>query len=171
MPCKDRHEQFDRFLAEKGVLLPDGQYGEVHAFMDRGVKNFGSRHRELDIYHGKYNVIGQERATDWLHAGLGHICLDEANARLNKRHSWNEVFNHAYQLMFRRGWTRARFVPNKKALQSCFTSLRDHLYISIISLTQPSQNIPLVAAKRRIIFQSFLFYIRSCNQSLFQLQV
>ncbi|MEM3629641.1 MAG: hypothetical protein QXE06_09795 [Candidatus Bathyarchaeia archaeon] len=127
MPCKDRHEQFDRFLAEKGVLLPDGQYGEVHAFMDRGVKNFGSRHRELDIYHGigsrakasglrrwlngKYNVIGQERATDWLRAGLGHICLDEANARLNKRHSWDEVFNHAYRLMSRRGWTRARFVP------------------------------------------------------------
>ena len=127
MPCKDMHEQFDEFLAEKGVLLPDGQYGEVHAFMDRGVKNFGARHRELDIYHGieakvgasglrrwlngKYNVIGQERATDWLRAGLGHICLDEADARLNKSYSWEEVFNHAYRLMARRGWTRARFVP------------------------------------------------------------
>jgi hypothetical protein len=127
MPSKHRHEQFDRFLAERGVLLPDGQYGEVHAFMDRGVRNFGPKHRELDIYHGigakaranglrrwlngKHNVIGQERATDWLRAGLGHICLDEANARLNDSYSWEEVFSHAYRLMARRGWTRARFVP------------------------------------------------------------
>jgi hypothetical protein len=130
MPSRDRHEQFDRFLAEKGVLLPDGQYGEIHAFMDRGVGNFGPRHRELDIYHGmgakvrasglrrwlngKYNVIGQERATDWLRAGLGHICLDEADTRLNNSYSWEEVFNRAYRLMARRGWIRARFVPRKK---------------------------------------------------------
>lgn len=126
MPCKDRHVQFDGVLSQKGALLPDGQYGEVYAFMDRGVKNFGPRHRELDIYHGagakvranglrgwlngKYNVIGQERATDWLRAGLGHICLDEADTRLDSSYSWEEVFNHAYRLMARRGWTRARFI-------------------------------------------------------------
>jgi hypothetical protein len=126
MPSRKVHEEFDRFLAKKGVLLPDGQYGEVHVFMDRGVEAFGSKHRELDKYHGKgtrtkakglrqwlngkYNVIGQNRATDWLRAGLGHICLDEAETCLDKDYSWEEVFDSAYRSMAQRRWTKARFI-------------------------------------------------------------
>ena len=132
MPNRKKHEQFDVFLAKKGVLLPDAQYGEIHKFMDRGVKFFGSNHRELDQYHGKgskakanglrqwlngkYNVIGQDRATDWLRSGLGHICLDEADEYLPKSYSWEDVFNYAYRLMVRRRWTKARFVPRRKKL-------------------------------------------------------
>lgn len=121
MPSRNKHEEFDRFLAEKSVLLSDGQYGEVHAFMDRGVEAFGSQHRELDKYHkekglrkwlnGKYNVIGQNRATDWLRAGLGHICLDEAETHLHESYSWEEVFDSAYRSMAQRRWTKTRFVP------------------------------------------------------------
>ena len=121
MPSRSKHEEFDRFLARKHVLLPDGQYGEVHAFMDRGVEAFGSQHRELDKYHkekglrqwlnGKYNVIGQNRATDWLRAGLGHICVDEAETYLHESYSWEEVFDSAYRSMAQRRWTKARFVP------------------------------------------------------------
>jgi hypothetical protein len=121
MPSRNKHEEFDRFLAKKHVLLPDGQYGEVHAFMDRGVEAFGSQHRELDKYHkekglrqwlnGKYNVIGQNRATDWLRAGLGHICVDEAETYLHESYSWEEVFDSAYRSMAQRRWTKARFVP------------------------------------------------------------
>lgn len=127
MPSRSKHEEFDRFLAKKGVLLPDGQYGEVHAFMDRGVKIFGSEHRKLDKYHGKgtrvkakalrkwlngkINVIGQNLATDWLRAGLGHICLDDAESRLDQSYSWEEVFDSAYLSMTQRRWTKARFMP------------------------------------------------------------
>ena len=127
MPSRRRHEEFDRILARKGVLRSDGQYGEVHAFMDRGVEIFGGAHRELDIYHGegtrmkakglrkwlngKYNVIGQYRATDRLRAGLGHICLDEAERKVPKRYPWNKVFDSAYRRMAQRRWTKARFVP------------------------------------------------------------
>jgi hypothetical protein len=126
MPSRRKHEEFDRFLVTKNVLLPNGQYGQVHAFMDRGVEIFGGKHRELDLYHGegtrtkakglrrwlngKYNVIGQDLATDWLRAGLGHICLDEAERKLPKRYSWKKVFDSAYRSMARRGWTKARFV-------------------------------------------------------------
>lgn len=124
MPIKGSHTEFDRFLASKGVLLEDGQYAEVHTFMDSGVKSFGANHREIDIYHeeeglrqwlnGKYNVIGQDRATDWLRAGLGHISLDEADRRLKryfKRYSLEKVFDSAYRSMAGRRWTKARFVP------------------------------------------------------------
>jgi hypothetical protein len=121
MPSRQKHEAFDRYLARKHVLLPDGKYGEVHAFMDRGVRDFGASHREVDIYHrekglrqwlnGKYNVIGQDRATDWLRAGLGHICLDERESYLYKSYSWPEVFDSAYRSMAQRRWTKARFVP------------------------------------------------------------
>lgn len=127
MPSRRIHEEFDRFLADRNVLFPDGQYGKVHAFMDRGVRIFGKAHRELDIYHGKgtrmkakglrqwlnwkYNVIGPDRATDWLRAGLGHVCLDEAETYLNESYSLEEVFDSAYRSMAQRGWTRARFVP------------------------------------------------------------
>ncbi|MGA2386536.1 MAG: hypothetical protein ABSG33_08385 [Candidatus Bathyarchaeia archaeon] len=120
MPCRPKHEEFDRFLAKKSVLLPDGQYGEVHTFMDQGVETFGRKHRELDEYHkerglrrwlnGKYNVIGQYRATDWLRAGLGHICLDEKESFLNEDYSWADVFDSAYRLMAQRKWTKARFI-------------------------------------------------------------
>lgn len=126
MPNKRKHEEFDRFLAKKHVLLLDGRYGEVHAFMDLGVKDFGSDHRELDRYHGmgsgvkakgfrkwingKFNVIKQDLATDWLRAGLGHICLDEADSRLDESYSWDEVFKSAYLSMVRRKWIKARFV-------------------------------------------------------------
>lgn len=120
MPNRSTHEEFDRFLSKKGVLLPDGQYGEVHAFMDLGVQSFGAGHREHDIYHceeglrqwlnGKCNVIGQDRATDWLRAGLGHICLDEAESSLSQKYTWEEVFDSAYRSMAQRGWTRVRFV-------------------------------------------------------------
>jgi hypothetical protein len=89
--------------------------------MDRGVEAFGSQHRELDKYHkekglrqwlnGKYNVIGQNRATDWLRAGLGHICVDEAETYLHESYSWEEVFDSAYRSMAQRRWTKARFVP------------------------------------------------------------
>jgi hypothetical protein len=121
MPFRDKHKAFDKFLAMKGVLLPDGQYEQVHAFMDRGVKEFGSAHRELDSRHteekvrqwlnGKYNVIGQDRATDWLRACLGHICLDEIESYLKTTYSWEEVFDSAYRSMAQRKWTKARFVP------------------------------------------------------------
>jgi hypothetical protein len=127
MPSRSKHEEFDRFLAKKGVLLPDGQYGEVHAFMDRGVKIFGSEHRKLDKYHGKgtrvkakalrkwlngkINVIGQNLATDWLRAGLGHICLDDAESYLDQSYSWEEVFDSAYRSMAQRRWTKTRFMP------------------------------------------------------------
>lgn len=120
MSSRNKHEKFDRFLAGKGVLLPDGEYGKVHEFMDRGVKSFGAEHRKVDIYHleeglrqwlnGKYNVIGQDRATDWLRAGLGHICLDESDSSLSKEYLWKEVFDSAYRSMAQRRWTRARFV-------------------------------------------------------------
>lgn len=122
MLSKRDHEKFDRYLAERkrGVLLPDGEYGEVHAFMDSGVKSFGAEHRRVDIYHrgeglrqwlnGKYNVIGQDRSTDRLRAGLGHICLDEAESSLSDKYLWDEVFDSAYRSMAQRGWTKARFV-------------------------------------------------------------
>lgn len=96
------------------------------SFMDRGVEAFGSRHRELDIYHGrgtrarmsglrrwlrgKCNVIGQDRATDWLRAAYGHICLDEAETALEAKYSWEEVFDPAFRSMAQRKWTKARFI-------------------------------------------------------------
>lgn len=49
MPSRNIQEKFDRYLADKGVLLEDGQYAEVHAFMNKGVKSFGANHRESDI--------------------------------------------------------------------------------------------------------------------------
>ena len=120
MPNRSRHEKFDRYLAKRYVLFRDGQYGEVHAFMDMGVTAFGANHREVDVYHsekglrkwlnGKYNVIGQDRATDWLRAGLGHICLDATDRSLWKTYSWHKVFDSAYRSMAQRGWTKARFV-------------------------------------------------------------
>jgi len=120
MPSRKIHEEFDRFLASKGVLLRDGKYGQVHKFMDLGINSFGSEHRNFDIYHhekglrkwlnGKYNVIGQDRASDWLRAGLGHLCLDKTESRLWKTYSWATVFKSAYNTMKRRGWTRARFI-------------------------------------------------------------
>lgn len=118
MPNRNIHEQFDVFLAKKDILLPDGRYGKVHEFMDLGVKSFGSTHREEDYFHGeeglrswikgKYNVIGQDRATDWLRAGLGHICLD-AMHRKNKDCSLDELFNSAYRSMAQRSWDRSYF--------------------------------------------------------------
>lgn len=120
MPSRNMHEEFDRFLAMKGVIFQDGQYGDVHDFMDLGVKSFGANHRKLDFYHneeglrqwinGKYNIIGQNRATDWLRAGLGHICLDEAESTLAEKYLWEEVFDSAYRSMVQRGWARVRFV-------------------------------------------------------------
>ena len=120
MPSRNIHEKFDRYLADRGVLLEDGQYAEVHFSMDKGVKSFGANHREIDIYHaeeglrqwlnGKYSVMGQDRATDWLRAGLGHICLDEAESTLDEKYSLEEVFDSAYRSMAGRRWTKARFV-------------------------------------------------------------
>ncbi|OGF01591.1 MAG: hypothetical protein A2509_03090 [Candidatus Edwardsbacteria bacterium RIFOXYD12_FULL_50_11] len=120
MPIKKYHEEFDLFLSSKGVLLPDGQYGVVHTFMDKGVGSFGANHRELDIYHreeglrswlnGKYNVIGQHRATDWLRAGLGHICLDVVESNLPNKYTWDHVYEKAYQLMKRMRWNKSRFI-------------------------------------------------------------
>lgn len=88
--------------------------------MDRGVWSFGVTHRERDFYHtekglrkwlnGKYNVIGQKRATDWLRSGLGHICLDELESRLVLDYPWAEVFDSAYRSMVQRGWVKTRFV-------------------------------------------------------------
>jgi hypothetical protein len=124
MPDRRIHEAFDRFLAEKRVLLPDGKYGQVHAFMDLGVKDFGSAHRDFDYYHreeglrrwlnGKFNVIKQDLATNWLRAGLGHICLDEKESYLDESYSLEEVFDSAYRSMIQRKWTRARFVPLRR---------------------------------------------------------
>jgi hypothetical protein len=57
-----------------------------------------------------YNVIDQDLATDWLRAGLGHICLDEAESKLPKRYSWEKVFDSAYRSMAQRRWTKARFI-------------------------------------------------------------
>ena len=121
MPNRIFHERFDKYLSERAVLLEDRRYGAVHAFMDRGVKSFGGTHREMDLYHqeeglrkwlnGKYNVIGQDQATDWLRAGLGHICLDEANSSIHMKYSWEKVFDSAYRSMAQRRWNRARFVP------------------------------------------------------------
>lgn len=120
MPSKNMHEKFDKYLADKGALLPDGKYGVVHGFMDKGVHSFGGNHRNVDIYHrgiglrswlkGKYNVIGQERATDWLRAGLGHICLDEADSILSEVYPWEDIFDSAYRSMAQRKWTKARFI-------------------------------------------------------------
>ncbi len=88
--------------------------------MDSGVNSFGAEYRVLDIYHqeeglrkwfnGKYNVIGQDRATDWLRAGLGHIRLDEAESSLIKDYSWEEVFDSAYRSKSQKRWTKARFI-------------------------------------------------------------
>lgn len=114
------HIKFDEYLSERGVLLEDAGYDKVHAFMDAGVKSFGAQHRLLDPFHkgkglrswlnGQWNVIGQDRATDWLRAGLGHICLDEADTELDLKYSVEEVFDSAYRSMVQRGWTKARFV-------------------------------------------------------------
>jgi len=119
MPDRALHENFDKYLAERGVLLLDGRYGQVHTFMDLGVRTYGPKHQEEDDYHqeeglrswinGKYNVIGQDRATDWLRAGLGHICLDEANRRVPDSESWITLFDSAYRSMVQRGWNRAKF--------------------------------------------------------------
>lgn len=121
MPNRMFHEQFDEYLSDHAVLLEGGRYGTVHSFMDRGVKTFGAMHRELDLYHqqsglrrwlnGKYNLIGQDQATDWLRAGLGHICLDQAESSLPTVYSWKEVFDSAYRSMAQKGWNRSRFVP------------------------------------------------------------
>jgi hypothetical protein len=129
MPCRNKHVEFDRYLAEKQVLFHDAGYSEVHKFMDLGVKSLGYRHRELDQYHGKgtrakakglrkwlngkYNVIGQDRGTDWLRAGYGHICLDDAYylMKANKVYSWEDIFNSAYRSMAQRKWKNNRFVP------------------------------------------------------------
>lgn len=120
MPSRGTHQEFDRFLSKRGVLLPDADYAEVHTFMDLGVESFGAAHRELDSYHredglrqwlnGKHNVIGQDLATDWLRAGLGHICLDEAASSLANDYSWPEVFDSAHRSMAQRKWTTVRFV-------------------------------------------------------------
>lgn len=66
MPSKDVHEKFDKYLADRGILLSDSKYGIVHSFMDTGVYSFGANHRYVDTYHskeglcrwlkGKYNV-------------------------------------------------------------------------------------------------------------------
>lgn len=122
MPTRRKHEEFDIFLAEKDVLLSDGQYGEVHSFMDRGVIFYGAAHRKLDVYHrekglrrwinGKFNVIGQDRATDWLRAGLGHICLDNTDSTLWRTYSWGAVFDSAYRSMAQKRWTKSRFVSS-----------------------------------------------------------
>jgi len=119
MPQSRTHTQFDEYLAEKGVLLTDGKYKSVHKFMDEGVWSFGSEHRELDFYHGedglrqwlngKWNVIGQDRATDWLRAGFGHLCLDDAERRLGKKVSNIKLFDSAYRSMCQRSWKRKYF--------------------------------------------------------------
>jgi hypothetical protein len=124
MPIRRLHEQFDMYLAKKCVLLEDARYGEVHRFMDLGVREFGSKHQDEDKYHdadegkcealrtwinGKYNVIRQDRATDWLRAGLGHICLDKAKQRLPDSASKDELFDSAYRSMAQRSWDRAKF--------------------------------------------------------------
>ena len=119
MPSRGLHEEFDRYLASRGVLMDTTGYGSVHSFMDRGVTMYGGRHREFDPFHaesglrswinGKRNVVGQDRATDWLRSGLGHICLDEIDSRLLKSYNWNSVFDSAYRSMVSRGWNTARF--------------------------------------------------------------
>lgn len=120
MPSRKKHEQFDEYLALKGVLMPDGRYAVVHSFMDKGVNCYGADHRNLDFYHqeeglrswinGKYNVIGQNLATDWLRAGLGHICLDYKDSSIPADANWDIVFHDAFQLMNKMKWTRSRFI-------------------------------------------------------------
>ena len=120
MPSRGKHKQFDKYLAERHVLLSEAEYDKLHEFMDRGVGLYGSEHRERDVFHaeeglrswinGKYNVIGQDLATDWLRAGLGHISLDEMERALDDDYDWHEVFDSAYRSMAQRGWIRARFV-------------------------------------------------------------
>lgn len=125
MPPRKTHEEFDRYLADRGVLIPYSQfekskYKTVHVFMDRGVYTYGPEHREHDIYHrekglrswlnGQINVIEQDLATDWLRVGLGHICLDEAESSLDPKYSLEEVFDSAYRSMAQRGWTKKYFV-------------------------------------------------------------
>ena len=99
----------------------------MYDFIDRGVEIFGCKHREKDPYHGegtraktrdlrnwlngKYNVIGQDRATDWLRAALGHICLDDAYRELYYNYSRDEIFDSAYRYMYRRRWTKKKFAP------------------------------------------------------------
>jgi len=122
MPDRRTHEEFDRYLVDRGVLLPNTKYGEVHKFMDAGVKDFGGEHREVDYYHdvdglrdwlnGKYNVI-QNLATYWLRAGLGHICLDEKESSLSDEYSLDEVFDSAFRSMAQRGWTKSFFKPRR----------------------------------------------------------
>ena len=119
MPDRDLHENFDKYLAIRGVFLPDGRYGQVHTFMDLGVNIYGSTHQEDDIYHkeeglrswinGKFSIIGQDRATDWLRAGLGHICLDVANRRVPESEPWDTLFDSAYRSMAQRRWDRVKF--------------------------------------------------------------
>jgi len=106
-------------LAKRDVLLKDGAYAKVHEFMDRGVGAYGASHRGKDVFHqevglrswlnSRINVIGQDRATDWLRAGLGHICLDEAESGLDRRYSMASVFDSAYRSMAQRRWTNVRF--------------------------------------------------------------
>jgi hypothetical protein len=124
MPNRITHERFDEFLANKGILLSDARYGNVHRFMDTGVKIYGPDHRNYDPYHerdgictwitGKRNVINQDHATDWVRSALGHICLDKAATRFKnkKRSDYSEdaLFKSAYRSNVQKGWTRARFV-------------------------------------------------------------
>lgn len=121
------HLKFDEYLAKRGILLSDGKYNAVHKFIDKGIKFYGAEHRTNDPYHkftrrlqalrtwlnGKYNIIGQDRATDWLRAGVGHLFLDYFTSNLDRRYSWLSIFDSAYRSMVQRGWTGVRFLRRK----------------------------------------------------------
>ena len=128
MPLGPKHKKFDRYLAERGVLFPNASYEKVHEFIDRGVKKYGPNHREKDDYHnadehafrdwlnGKSNIIKQDMATDWLRAGYGHYCLDDAERRSPKNISDDKLFDSAYRSMCQKGWDRAKFYFSKYSI-------------------------------------------------------
>ena len=97
MPTRDRHLAFDEILRNKGVIgLTDGNI--MHDRMDRNVKYLLKDHREIDWWHHDKGIreyvrnmshsgfgISQDKATDYIRIGLGHIALDYMASKLKEK--------------------------------------------------------------------------------------
>ena len=128
MPNRNKHLMFDDILREKGVI--GGTEGRViHDRMDKNVKYFLKDHREIDWWHCEKGIrefvknlsnsgfgIRQDKATDYIRIGLGHICLDYMASKLKDKNGgtytgldWDYVMKRTWNYYRKKGYHKCYF--------------------------------------------------------------
>ena len=119
MPSRQLHLRFDEYLRDHGVITDYTFADSVHDRMDRGVVVWGPGHRYVDFYHSEQGIRSwlrsmtgiayQATLTDYVRVALGHLCLDDVEAR-GEWTDENDLLKRAYRSFATKGYHRKKFM-------------------------------------------------------------